>query len=170
MRQRFEEYIFGLQEEIIISFERLDPNAPAFKRDSWVQAQGWKGVSGIFSAPLPGDASPAPQTVLEKAGVNVSVVHGILPPPVIKEMREDHSSIPYDTRTSLPFFSAGISLVVHPRNPHAPTVHADYYYFEITEEAAEGEETDKAVAWWFGGGSDLVPSYIYEEDARHFHT
>ncbi|OJA16891.1 hypothetical protein AZE42_12251 [Rhizopogon vesiculosus] len=170
MRQRFEEYIFGLQEEIITSFERLDLNAPSFKRDSWVQAQGGKGVLGIFSAPLPGDASPAPQTVLEKAGVNVHVVHGILPPPAIKEMREDHPSITYDARASLPFFSAGISLFVHPRNPHAPTVHAEYHYFEIMEKVAEGEETKKVVAWWFGGSSHLAPSYLYEEDARHFHT
>ncbi|OAX30681.1 Coproporphyrinogen III oxidase, partial [Rhizopogon vinicolor AM-OR11-026] len=170
MRQRFEEYIFGLQEEIITSFERLDPNAPAFKRDSWVRAQGGKGVSGIFSAPLLGDASPAPQTVLERAGVNVWVTHGILPPPVIKEIHEDHPSIPYDARTSLPFFSAGISLVVHPRNPHAPTVQAGYYYFEITDEAVEGEESGKVIAWWFGGASDLIPSYLYEEDARYFHT
>ncbi|OJA20622.1 hypothetical protein AZE42_10653, partial [Rhizopogon vesiculosus] len=170
MRQRFEEYIFGLQEEIIISFERLDPNAPTFKRDSWLREQGGKGVSGVFSVPPPGDASPAPQTMLEKACVNVSVIHHILPPATIKEMRKDHPSIPYDAKTGLPFFAAGISLVVHPRNPHAPTVHANYRYFEITEEAVEGEETGKVVTWWFGGGSDLTPSYIHEEDARYFHT
>ncbi|OAX31704.1 putative HEM13-coproporphyrinogen III oxidase [Rhizopogon vinicolor AM-OR11-026] len=170
MRQRFEEYIFGLQEEIITSFERLDPNAPSFKRDSWVQPQSGKGISGIFSVPPPGDASPAPQTVLEKAGINVSVVHGILPPHIIKEIHEDHPSIPYDARTSLPFFSAAIDLVVHLRNPHAPTVHAGYNYFEIMEKVAEGEETGKVVAWWFGGASALTPSYLYEEDARHFHT
>jgi coproporphyrinogen III oxidase len=171
MRQRFEEYILGLQEEIITSFETLDPNAPKFKRDSWLRAhQGGKGVSGVFFAPPPTDASPGPQTVLEKAGVNISVVHGMLPPAAIKEMRADHSSIPYDEKTSLPFFAAGISLVVHPRNPHAPTVHANYRYFEISEKAAEGEGTGKVVAWWFGGGSDLTPSYLYDEDARHFHT
>ncbi|OJA09162.1 hypothetical protein AZE42_13030, partial [Rhizopogon vesiculosus] len=140
MRQRFEEYIFGLQEEIITSFERLDPNAPSFKRDSWEQTkyekgisgilsvpppgdaspapqtvlevptQRAKGISGIFSVPPPGDASPAPQTVLEKAGVNLTVVHGILPPPIIKEMREDHPSILYDAGTSLPFFAAVLDL------------------------------------------------------------
>lgn len=171
MRQRFEEYIFGLQEEIITSFETLDPNAPKFKRDSWLREhQGGKGVSGVFFAPPTTDGSPSPQTVLEKAGVNISVVHGMLPPAAIKEMRADHSSIPYDEKTSLPFFAAGISLVIHPRNPHAPTVHANYRYFEISEKAAEGEGTGKVVAWWFGGGSDLTPSYLYDEDARHFHT
>jgi len=170
MRQRFEEYVFSLQEKIITSFEKLDPSAPTFKRDSWIRAQGGKGVSGIFASPPPSDASPAPQTVLEKAGVNISVVHGMLPPAAIKEMRADHSSIPYDEKISLPFFAAGISLVVHPRNPHAPTVHANYRYFEITEKVAEGEGTGKVIAWWFGGGCDLTPSYLYEEDARHFHT
>lgn len=171
MRQRFEEYIFGLQEEIITSFETLDPNAPKFKRDSWQRAhQGGKGVSGVFFVPPSTDGSPGQQTILEKAGVNISVVHGMLPPAAIKEMRADHSSIPYDGKTSLPFFAAGISLVVHPRNPHAPTVHANYRYFEISEKAAEDEGTSKVVAWWFGGGSDLTPSYLYDEDARHFHT
>jgi len=170
MRQRFEEFIFGLQEEIITTFERLDPNAPTFKRDSWVRAQGGKGVSGIFSVPLPIDPSSAPQTVLEKAGVNISVVHGMLPPAAIKEMRADHSSIPFDEKTSLPFFAAGISLVVHPRNPHAPTVHANYRYFEIAEKVAGDEGTGRTIAWWFGGCCDLTPSYLYDEDARHFHT
>ncbi|KAG1739406.1 Coproporphyrinogen III oxidase [Suillus paluster] len=151
------------------SFEKLDPNAPSFKRDSWLRAQGGKGVSGVFFSPPPTDASPGPQTILEKAGVNISVVHGMLPPAAIKEMRADHSNIPYDEKTSLPFFAAGISLVVHPRNPHAPTVHANYRYFEITEKVAESDGTGKVVAWWFGGGSDLTPSYLYEEDARHFH-
>ena len=82
----------------------------------------------------------------------------------------------------LPFFAAGISLVVHPRNPHAPTVHVNYRYFEITEPvpshpSGEKKQEDpaasappKVLAWWFGGGSDLTPSYLYEQDALHFHS
>lgn len=53
--------------------------------------------------------------------------------------------------------------MIHPRNPHAPTSHANYRYFEIVDE--DGKE----ITWWFGGGSDLTPSYLYEEDARYFH-
>ncbi|EGN97810.1 hypothetical protein SERLA73DRAFT_182560 [Serpula lacrymans var. lacrymans S7.3] len=177
MRKKVETYIFALQDEIVSAFEKIDPNAPPFKRDSWVRAHGsgGKGMSCVFSAPSPDPtSSPSaqePNTVLEKAGVNISVVHGMLPPPAIKQMRADHSSIPYDGTSSLPFFAAGISLVVHPRNPNAPTVHANYRYFEITEPVTEGSvDPGKVVAWWFGGGSDLTPSYLYEEDAIHFHS
>ena len=58
----------------------------------------------------------------------------------------------------LPFFAAGISLVIHPHNPHAPTVHLNYRYFEV--------ETASGLVSWFGGGSDLTPSYLYDEVRR----
>ena len=64
--------------------------------------------------------------------------------------------------TDLDFFATGISLVLHPKNPMAPTVHANYRYFE----RGEGQ---KPGSWWFGGGADLTPSYLFEEDAIHFH-
>ncbi|PPR02517.1 hypothetical protein CVT26_012001 [Gymnopilus dilepis] len=177
MRQRVEEYINKLQEEIVVAFEKLDPNAPLFKRDSWIRAQGGSGKSCVFAVPHDDGATVAhnqPRSVLEKAGVNISVVHGTLPPPAIKQMRADHTSMPLPDRPEgLPFFAAGISLVVHPRNPHAPTVHANYRYFEITEPKKADqpdEEESEVLAWWFGGGSDLTPSYLYEEDAVHFHS
>jgi len=71
----------------------------------------------------------------------------------------------------LPFFAAGLSLVIHPRHPDAPTVHANYRYFEITEEQGTEStgEPAKIIAWWFGGGSDLTPAYLFPEDAKHFH-
>ena len=106
MRQRVEEYISKLQDDIVAAFEKLDPNAPAFKRDSWTRPQGGAGRSCVFAVPFPPEGAPAPQTVLEKGGVNVSVVHGMLPPPAIKQMRADHSSIP-DITTAVPFFAAG---------------------------------------------------------------
>ncbi|KAF7430312.1 Coproporphyrinogen-III oxidase [Pleurotus ostreatus] len=171
MRQRVEEYIRALQEEIVGAFEALDPNAPKFKRDSWIRAQGGSGQSCVFAVPPSVEAATAKNTILEKAGVNISIVHGMLPPPAIKQMRADHASLPLpeDVKgASLPFFAAGLSLVVHPRNPHAPTVHLNYRYFEITE-PTDASETPKVLAWWFGGGSDLTPSYLYEDDAVHFH-
>ena len=171
MRNKVETFIDGLQNDIVTALEQLDPDAPKFKRDAWIRASGGRGLSCVFACtPEAGQTASTLQTKLEKAGVNVSVVHGILPPAAVKEMRADHSSLPYDEKTSLPFFAAGISLVIHPRSPFDPTVHANYRYFEITEPAAEGEQTGKIVAWWFGGGSDLTPSYLDEEDARHFHT
>ncbi|KAI0632342.1 Coproporphyrinogen oxidase [Trametes polyzona] len=172
MRQRVEEYISKLQDDIVSALEKLDPNAPAFKRDAWLRAQGGRGLSCVFAVPVPPPGVAPQETVLEKGGVNISVVHGMLPPPAIKQMRADHSSIP-DVQSSVPFFAAGISLVIHPRNPHAPTVHANYRYFEITEPPTDAEQAagkpGKLIAWWFGGGSDLTPSYLYEEDAAHFH-
>ncbi|KJA27955.1 hypothetical protein HYPSUDRAFT_34210 [Hypholoma sublateritium FD-334 SS-4] len=174
MRQQVEEYLNVLQDEIVGAFEKLDPTAPLFKRDSWVRTQGGVGKSCVFAAPPAVEGlSPPPVTVLEKAGVNISVVHGTLPPPAIKQMRADHMSMPLPDRPEgLPFFAAGLSLVVHPRNPHAPTVHANYRYFEIIEPATRDTDPDApptVLAWWFGGGSDLTPSYLYEEDAVHFH-
>jgi coproporphyrinogen III oxidase len=177
MRQRMEEYINELQDQIVTTFEKLDPNSPPFKRDSWVRAQGGTGRSCVFAVSHDDEArSTSPhQSILEKAGVNISVVHGVLPPAAIRQMRADHTSMPLPDRPEgLPFFAAGISLVIHPRNPHAPTVHANYRYFEITEpKSAPNEDPgapQKVLAWWFGGGSDLTPSYLYEEDAARFHS
>ncbi|KAF8630899.1 hypothetical protein AX17_005257 [Amanita inopinata Kibby_2008] len=176
MRQQVDEYIRSLQDRIVTALEELDPNAPPFKRDSWVRAQGGSGQSCVFASPVEEGAGGVQRerpTILEKAGVNISIVHGVLPPPAIRQMRADHTSMPLPDRPEgLPFFAAGISLVIHPRNPHAPTVHANYRYFEITEpsdDTGSGGEA-KILVWWFGGGSDLTPAYLYEEDAVHFHS
>ncbi|GBE85462.1 Oxygen-dependent coproporphyrinogen-III oxidase [Sparassis crispa] len=170
MRKQVEDYISKLQVDIVEAFEKLDPSAPPFKRDSWVRAQGGRGLSCVFAVD-PAEYTPeaAAHFALEKAGVNISVVHGLLPPAAIKQMRADHGNIP-DTGESLPFFAAGISLVVHPRNPHAPTTHANYRYFELAAPHAEGAAAPKVLAWWFGGGADLTPFYLYAPDAQHFHA
>ena len=96
--------------------------------------------------------------MFEKAGVNVSVVYGTLSPQAAKSMGGGHELQGAD----LDFFATGVSLVLHPINPMAPTVHANYRYFE----RGEGQ---KPGSWWFGGGADLTPSYLFEEDATHFH-
>ncbi|KAH9968353.1 coproporphyrinogen III oxidase [Lactifluus volemus] len=165
LRDRFPEYVETLQDKIVTALEEIDPDAPHFLRDRWERPQGGYGISSVFSTPY--SSTPA-TTILEKAGVNISVIHGSLPPAAVKQMRADHGSLPYDpdSRVNLPFFAAGLSLVIHPRNPHAPTVHANYRYFEVTDP----EDESKLLAWWFGGGSDLTPSYLYEDDARHFHA
>jgi len=165
MRDRFADYVKGLQDTIIVALEQLDPNAPPFVRDRWDRSEGGYGISSVFSVPY--SSTPA-TTILEKAGVNISVIHGSLPPAAVKQMRADHASLPYDpdSQENLPFFAAGLSLGSHPRNPHAPTVHANYRYFEVTHPS----EPSKVLAWWFGGGSDLTPSYLYADDAQHFHT
>jgi coproporphyrinogen III oxidase len=171
MRDRVSAYVTDLQQKIIAGLEEIDPNYKFFQ-DAWTRKEGGTGITGILSDARPSDPSALqrPESVLEKAGVNISLVHGKLPPPAIAQMKANHSSIPYDpaSKVSLPFFAGGLSLVIHPRNPHAPTVHANYRYFEITSEPEEGK-TPEVLAWWFGGGCDLTPSYFYEEDAVHFH-
>ena len=172
MQEQVKSYISILQTRIIAALESLDtsPDAARFLNDTWQRSEGGYGQSSVLSA----------GTHIEKAGVNISVVHGKLPPAAIKQMRADHEGLPWSegSSTSLPFFAAGLSLVIHPRRPEAPTVHANYRYFEITEEAepgetsvAGGEERNPAriLAWWFGGGSDLTPSYLFPSDAQHFH-
>jgi len=165
-RDQVTEYVVNLQDRIVTGLEKLDSSAPKFKRDSWTRPEGGRGVSCAFSVPNPTRLEET-NTILEKAGVNLSIVHGSLPPAAVKQMRVDHATLPSDpdSQGTLPFFAAGISLIIHPRNPHAPTVHANYRYFEVYDP----KDPTKVVAWWFGGGCDLTPSYLYEEDGIHFH-
>ena len=65
--------------------------------------------------------------------------------------------------TDADFFACGLSLVLHPKNPMVPTVHANWRYFEMYD--SKGNIADQ----WFGGGQDLTPYYLFEEDAKHFH-
>ena len=164
-RDQVAEYIVNLQDRIVTGLEQVDSSALKFNRDSWTRAEGGKGISCVFA--VPPSRPEETDTVLEKAGVNVSIVYGSLPPAAVKQMRVEHATLPSDPdfEGGLPFFAAGISLVIHPRNPHAPTVHANYRYFEVSDP----KDPSKIAAWWFGGGSDLTPSYLYEEDATHFH-
>ena len=169
MRAQVISYITALQSDIIAALQSLDTSSDGrrFSNDTWQRPQGGYGQSSVLSG----------GTHIEKAGVNISVVHGELPPAAIRQMRANHEGIPWSegSMVSLPFFAAGLSLVIHPRKPEAPTVHANYRYFEITEEDAndgKSEDEKKAanvIAWWFGGGSDLTPSYLFPSDATHFH-
>ena len=134
------------QNKICNEIESLDGGT--FHEDTWEREGGGGGCSRVLQ-----DGS-----VFEKAGVNVSVVHGTLSEQAASQMGGGTEL----GATHLNFFATGVSLVLHPHNPHAPTVHANYRYFE------RGSE-DAPAAWWFGGGCDLTPSYLYEEDAIHFH-
>lgn len=173
MREQMEEFVLQLQDQIITALESIDPESPKFKRDRWTKTVGGGGygISGVFSV-RPGEdgLSPSRETVLEKAGVNVSVVNGRLPPMAVQQMRANHASLPTDSDKGLPFIAIGLSLVIHPRNPNAPTSHANYRYFEVTEEKdPNSNEEPKVLSWWFGGGADLTPTQLFEEDAVHFH-
>lgn len=155
IRERMEALIRLKQQQITQGIASLD--TVEFHTDSWVR--GDNGGGGQTMVLQNG-------TTFEKGGVNISVVHGKLPPQAISRMKADHRNLKTSTEGdgSVNFFACGLSLVIHPHNPHAPTTHANYRYFEITD-----PKTNEIESWWFGGGADLTPSYLYEEDAKHFH-
>jgi coproporphyrinogen III oxidase len=150
MRLRMEDFIRQKQEEILFALEKID--GKPFRRDEWQRPNGGGGYSCVLQ-----DGN-----VFEKAGVNISVVYGTLPKPAIAKMRVNHKNIADDVN-ELDFYALGLSLVLHPRNPMAPTVHMNCRYFETMKPDGSSQ------AWWFGGGSDLTPSYLFDEDAVHFH-
>lgn len=150
MRLRMEAFIKEQQKIIVKALEEID--GKKFRVDTWTREHGGGGISSVLQN----------GNIFEKAGVNISIVYGTLPKPAIKQMRANHKNLPEDI-DSLDFYAAGLSLVLHPKNPMAPTVHLNYRYFET--ENPDGSEN----AWWFGGGTDLTPSYLFDEDAIHFH-
>jgi coproporphyrinogen III oxidase len=100
-------------------------------------------------------------TVFEKAGVNVAMVYGTLSAEAARAAL-GHGRGLGDHEVS--FYATGVSVVIHPHNPMAPSAHANYRYVEYVP------HHDAAPAsWWFGGGADLTPAYLFEEDAVHFH-
>ncbi|KAI9276480.1 Coproporphyrinogen III oxidase [Umbelopsis sp. AD052] len=151
MRLRMEAFIKDLQNRIVNEIQQLDGRGE-FTRTTWERKEGGEGITCVLSE----------GKVFEKAGVGISIVYGQLPKAAVEQMRHDRGK-DIEADGPVPFFAAGISLVMHPHNPNAPTVHMNYRYFEI--ENPDG--TPKLS--WFGGGADLTPSYLYEEDAVHFH-
>ena len=158
MRLRMEKLVTEHQRRIVFALEKID--GKEFRRDVWSRPAGGGGTSCVLQ-----DGN-----VFEKAGVNTSIVYGTLPRPAIERMRSDHKSFVGTDVESLDFFAAGISLVLHPHNPMAPTVHMNFRYFETSDPSdpvnAIGQTPHN---WWFGGGTDLTPCYLFPEDATHFH-
>lgn len=143
IKNQFTAYIHNLQDTICSALEGIDGKAK-FVEDKWERPEGGGGKSRVI----------VDGNVFEKGGVNTSVVHGVLPAAMQQAFGVPESN----------FFACGISLVIHPLNPFVPTVHANWRYFELYD--MEGKKLDS----WFGGGSDLTPYYLFEEDAIHFHT
>ena len=142
VKDRFIQHIHSLQDQICRSLELADGGA-SFQEDRWERPGGGGGISRVI----------ADGKVIEKGGVNTSVVFGELPEAMQQHLKVD---LPH-------FMAAGLSLVIHPLNPYVPTVHANWRYFELYD--TEGRTSDT----WFGGGSDLTPYYIFPEDGEHFH-
>ena len=135
-------YVKALQNQICTAIEDIDGKAK-FKEDSWERPGGGGGQSRVIEN----------GNVIEKGGVNISVVEGEMPESMLQKFKVKGAE----------FFATGISLVIHPKNPHCPTSHANWRYFEMY--SPNGETIDA----WFGGGLDLTPYYLYEEDCRHWH-
>ncbi|MBP2834157.1 oxygen-dependent coproporphyrinogen oxidase [Aquimarina sp. U1-2] len=142
MKEVFYKYIQELQDTITSKIEEIDGKT-TFKEDIWKRPEGGGGRTRVIEN----------GAVFEKGGVNISAVHGALP----KAMQH------YFKVGDLDFFACGLSLVLHPKNPFVPTVHANWRYFEMYDK--NGSVVDS----WFGGGQDLTPYYLFEEDAKHFH-
>lgn len=143
VKEQFVNYIHDLQKRICTGLEEVDGKSK-FVQDKWERAEGGGGLTMVIS-----DGA-----VFEKGGVNTSVVHGALPQAMQAAFNVPESN----------FFACGLSMVIHPRNPYVPTVHANWRYFELYDK--EGNKIDS----WFGGGADLTPYYLFIEDGKHFHT
>jgi coproporphyrinogen III oxidase len=142
MKDQFYNFIRGLQDKITKELESIDGKAK-FNEDLWERSEGGGGRSRIIEN----------GNVIEKGGVNISAVDGPLPESMQK----------YFNVNKVDFFACGLSLVIHPFNPMIPTVHGNWRYFEMYDK--KGNIIDQ----WFGGGQDLTPYYIFEEDVKHFH-
>lgn len=149
MKTRMELMIMKIQADLCHALEGEENFGKKFTVDRWERSEGGGGVTCVIQD---GDT-------FEKAGVNVSVVSGMLPPGAVQQMRARGRKL---SDGELPFFAAGVSCVIHPRNPYVPTIHFNYRYFELTE-------PDGRKIWWFGGGTDLTPYYLNEDDSKHFH-
>jgi coproporphyrinogen III oxidase len=158
-RSDIQRRIRKIQDRVCAHIEAIERNAgnlSVFKQDVWQRHSGGGGITRAINE----------GKVFEKGGVNVSVVHGTLPPHAVQAMKADHSNLhPEKYPDGMPFFACGVSVVVHAHNPKVPTTHCNYRYFEVGNIDENGEPE----AWWVGGGSDLTPIYLFEEDAKEFH-
>jgi coproporphyrinogen III oxidase len=140
--QAVKAWLLDLQARIVQRLEAID--GTPFLRDEWQRPEGGGGISRLVEE----------GNVIERGGVNFSHVQGAKLPPSASAHRPDIGGNPWE--------AMGVSLVIHPRNPYAPTVHMNVRFFSTTNAAGEP-------VWWFGGGMDLTPYYGFQEDVKHFH-
>jgi len=148
---RAQAHFRALQSRLCEELAELD-GAARFKLDTWDRPGGGGGHTATIDD---GD-------LFEKAGVNWSAVWGEFDDEALRKLAKpganDSPSPDRASRSERAFFATGTSLVLHPRNPYVPTVHANFRYLERGADA------------WFGGGADLTPVYPFAEDARDFHA
>ena len=145
-------YLIALQGRIVAALEEVDGGT--FFRDDWTKVAGEPlGGHGVTCILEDGK-------VFERAGVGFSHVTGSTMPPSATQGRPELAGRGFE--------AMGVSLVLHPRNPYAPTVHMNVRFF-VARPHAQGANTDDADVWWIGGGMDLTPCYGFDDDAIHFH-
>ncbi|GAA5218765.1 oxygen-dependent coproporphyrinogen oxidase [Corallincola platygyrae] len=142
------QFLLQLQEEICQQLADMDGVA-SFNEDAWQRDEATESLGGGGRSRVLTNGA-----VFEQAGVNFSHVTGAQMPASATAHRPELAGRRFE--------ALGVSLVVHPKNPHVPTSHANVRFF-IAEK--EGE----APIWWFGGGFDLTPFYPVEEDVVHWH-
>ncbi|MFY2763797.1 oxygen-dependent coproporphyrinogen oxidase [Arenimonas sp. MALMAid1274] len=143
-------YLQSLQDRICAGLEGVDGGR--FLEDAWTRPADAGAGPGLGGG---GRSRVLKQgAVFEQAGVGFSDVSGASLPPSATAHRPELAGAPWR--------AVGVSLVIHPRNPHVPTSHANVRYFEARPEGREP-------IWWFGGGFDLTPFYPLDEDVRHWH-
>lgn len=136
-------WLVDLQQQIVDAVERAD-GAGRFGSDRWQRPAGGGGDSRVL----------ADGALIEQGGVNFSEIMGPALPAAATHARP--------ALTGAPFSATGVSLVLHPRNPHVPTTHMNLRFFMA-------EPAGSAPVWWFGGGFDLTPFYPVLADVRHWH-
>jgi coproporphyrinogen III oxidase len=134
-----------IQDEICAALELTDGKA-SFEEELWEREGGGGGRTRVIQN----------GNVFEKGGVNFSAVHGHLPHTMKKALNVDQDD----------FFATGISIVIHPNHPMVPIIHMNIRYFEMPSSFKPGQQPVR----WFGGGIDLTPHYVIEDDARYFHS
>lgn len=137
-KEQIAEKFQQLQDRITKAIESTDKKA-LFEEDNWERKGGGGGRSRVTKN----------GNIIEKGGVQFSAVHGDLPEKIKNKLKLSESK----------FFATGVSLIMHPENPHVPIVHMNVRYFELEDGT-----------YWFGGGIDLTPIYIDLEEAKEFHT
>jgi coproporphyrinogen III oxidase len=141
-KETIRDWFLNLQEDICHEIKQADSEG-SFIEDDWERSGGGGGLSRILSN----------GKIIEKGGVNFSAVWGRTPEPVLRSMQLNANELSE-------FFATGVSIVMHPHSPMVPIIHMNVRYFEMT-----GQKN----VWWFGGGIDLTPHYVVDEDAAYFH-
>ena len=148
-RASWVQFIHDLQNKICNALEEIDGKGK-FVQDEWKREEGGGGKTRVM----------ANGNVFEKAGVNTSIVFGAVTEPMREQLKINGRH----------WWASGLSLVLHPINPFVPTVHCNYRMFEVARCANDLSFTSTGEhEVWFGGGTDLTPYYLFEEDAIHFH-